>query len=305
MDYSLLISHYYNNYKSKVFLTELTATGSTFYIMFIYDYDNEIENFSQTFLKYLPFYVRNADYFSAIDNPVNIDILLESRSKSLRKNSTLIPHRTIATDGIYGELFLDFYLRIVNQYNAIITYANKRSFDSNNETTGPDNVVYFIDNANNINICLCEAKFVGGASNARNCLIEDIVGTATKQGHITKEYLNDYFQFIVEKGNDIPANDRGIFQPFLLDLNKQLDSGNDFLSVIINHDICVNFIFFAIFDSTKNDPNKLKSYYDDIYNNCKTNAVNIGIKNYKIRIVFIPTTNDTMILKTAMERSYE
>lgn len=85
MDYSLLISHYYNNYKSKVFLTELTATGSAFYIMFIYDYDNEIENFSQTFLKYLPFYVRNADYFSAIDNTVNIDNLLESRSKSLRK----------------------------------------------------------------------------------------------------------------------------------------------------------------------------------------------------------------------------
>lgn len=305
MDKSLLISHYYNNYKSKIFLTELTAIGCDFYIMFIYNYDKEIENFSQTFLKYLPFYVRNSDYFSAIDDSVDIDSLLENRSKSLRKNSTLIPHRTIATDGIYGELFLDFYLRIVNQYNAIITYVNKRSFDSNNETTGPDNVVYFIDDTNNINIYLCEAKFVGGAANARSSLLEDIIGTATKQGHITKEYLNDYFQFIVEKGNDIPTNDKKIFQPFLIDLNKQLDAGNDFLSVIINHNICVNFIFFAVFDSTKNDPNKLKDYYDEIYNLCKDKATNIGIQNFKIRIVFIPTTNDTMTLKSAMEKSYE
>ncbi len=305
MDYSLLISHYYNNYKSKVFLTELTATGSTFYIMFIYDYDNEIENFSQTFLKYLPFYVRNSDYFTAIDESTDIDSFLEKRSRVLRRNSKIIPKRTIATDGIYGELFLDFYLRIVNKYNAIITYANKRSFNSNNETTGPDNIVYFIDNTNSINICICEAKFVGGASNAHKCLIEDIIGTSTKQGHITKEYLNEYFQFIVEKGNDISENDRKIFQPFLLDLNEQLDAGNDFISVIIEHKICVNFIFFAIFDSTKNEPDKLKDYYDEIYERCKENTKKMKIINYKIKIVFIPTKNDTMDLKSAMEKSYE
>ncbi|MDE5788866.1 MAG: DUF1837 domain-containing protein [Clostridia bacterium] len=305
MDKSLLISHYYNNYKQKIFLTRLSATECDFYVMYKYDYVEEINNFSQTFLKYLPFYVRNSDYFSVIDEYDDLDKLLACRSRTLRKNSKIIPQRTIGTDGIYGELFLDFYLRIVNKYNAIITFANKRSFDSNFETTGPDNIVYFIDEAEKIHICICEAKFVGGAANAHNCLIDDIIGTAKKQGHITKKYLNDYFQFIVEKGNDICERDKKIFKPFLFDLNKQLDAGNDFLSVIINHNICVNFIFFAVFDSTKNDPDKLKKYYDSIYDKCKTNVIKMGITNFKIEIVFIPTTNDTMTLKSAMEKSYE
>lgn len=305
MDKSTIISHYYNNYRTKVFLTRLSSNTRNFYLMYIYNYEQELENFSQTFLKYLPFYVRNTDYFSQLNDNTDLDALLEKRSKSLRKNSKIVPKRTIATDGIYGELFLDFYLRIVNKFNAIITYANKRSFDSNSETTGPDNVVYFVDEANRINLCICEAKFVAGASYAKNCLLEDIQGTTAKRGHITKDYLNDYFQFIVEKGCDILEKDKKIFESFLKELNEQLDNGNDFLSIIINHNICVNFIFFAIFDSTKRVPDDLKNHYEEIYTLCQNNLRQIGITNYKIEIVFIPTSNDTMTIKEAMEKSYE
>ena len=285
--------------------------------MYIYDVDKELQNFSETFLKYLPFYVRNNDYFVTLDDVEDIDEFLASRSKNLRRNSRIIPQRKIESDGIYGELFLDFYLRIVNNRNAILTFANKRSFNSNYETTGPDNVVYYIDSNSKINICICEAKFVAGASGAKKALIEDITGTpeipatptrdkiAEKPGHITDVYLNDYFQFIVEKGVNISEKDKKIFKPFLSDLNKELDNGNNFLSVIIKHKICVNFIFFAIFDSTSKTPENLVQNYDEIYDTCKNYVVKLGLTNYKVEIVFIPTSNKTMIIKEAMEKAYE
>lgn len=305
MEINSLIEHYDVNYKTKIFMTKLCGKMEEAYIMYVYKYENELENFADTFLAYLPFYIRNKDYFASLDDKLDLDCQLIERSKSIRKNSKVVPTRSIATDGIYGELFLDFYLRIISAKKAILTYANKRSFDSNYETTGPDNVVYYIDSKNKINLCICEAKFVSGAANAKNYLVNDIVGTSIKQGHVTKEYLNDYFQFIVEKGVDIEEKDRKIFQPFLFKLNTQLDNGNDFISIIINYNICINFVFFAIFDSTKRKPDKLLGYYEEIYAQCETNVRQIGITNYKIEIVFIPTNNDTMKIKEAMEKSYE
>ena len=67
----------------------------------------------------------------------------------------------------------------------------------------------------------------------------------------------------------------------------------------------MNFIFFAIFDSQKRSPDKLKDYYDEIYSQCVKNINAIGFTNYKIEIVFIPTENSTMDIKRAMEKSYE
>ena len=75
------------------------------YILYLHDYISELENFSDTFLKYLPFYVRNSDYFETLDELEDLDTQLISRSKSMRKNSRVIPQRKIESDGIYGELF--------------------------------------------------------------------------------------------------------------------------------------------------------------------------------------------------------
>ncbi len=244
MEVNQLVAHYKANYERKVFMTRLSHAMQNAYLMYIYDYPSELKNFADTFLAYLPFYIRNSDYFETVDENEDIDTQLIARSKNMRKNSKIIPHRQIASDGIYGELFLDFYLRIVNGRKAVITYANKRSFDSNYESTGPDNIVYFLDENKKINICFCEAKFVAGAANAKNNLIEDIVGKPNTPGkadgkpaHISAAYLNDYFQFIVEKGNAIQEPDKTIFKSFFTDLNAQLDGGNDFVSVLIAHNI--------------------------------------------------------------------
>lgn len=305
MEIRKIIEHYTNNYSSRIFMTKLTPQGKTAYIMYIYQYEKELENFSETFLAYLPFYVRASDYFSSLDENLDLDEQLKKRSKSIKEKSTVVPTRTPESSGIYGELFLDFYLRIINAKKLILTYANKRSFNTNNETTGPDNVVYYIDESNCINVCLCEAKFVEGASNAKNALLEDVSGTSTKIGHVSTEYLNDYFQFIVEKGFNVELSDETIFRSFLFELNRQLDNGNNFVQILIEHNICVNFIFFAIFDSKKRRPEELEMYYDEIYNQCESNIQNIGIDNYKIEVVFVPTENKTMTIKEEIENAYE
>ena len=62
------------------------------------------------------------------------DNLIKSKSiYTIKKNHFLTNDATIyendhitiiSNDGIYGELFLDFYLRIVKERNLIITYAS-------------------------------------------------------------------------------------------------------------------------------------------------------------------------------------
>ena len=64
-------------------------------------------------------------------------------------------------------------------------------------------------------------------------------------------------------------------------------------------------MFFAIFDSTKRCPQKLEDYYKEIYSACEQQIQEIGLTNYKIEIVFIPTENTTMTIKEAMEKQYE
>ena len=303
MEKNQLIQHYLTNYKSKIFMTKLSIQENDAYLMYVYEYEKEFDNFAKTFLHYLPFYVGNDDYFDSI-NEEDIELQLVKSSKYYRKRSTIIPHRTIETNGIYGELFLDFYLRIVRNRKLILTYASKRTFKSNDETKGFDNIVYFIDK-NVINMCLCETKFVSGASNAKSKLIEDIKGIDDKRGHVSKEFINDYIQFVVEKGNEIDSNDKDKFKTFINDVNHELMNGNtDLISLLNKHNICVNFVFFAIFDSIKKEPEKLSDYYYEIYNQCACEVNKIGINMYRVEIVFIPTDNKPIEIKRKIEDEY-
>lgn len=304
MEINKIIDYYNDNYSCKVFYGKLVHDDKEFYLMYIYNYQIEYENFSQTFLKYLPFYVRNQDQITALDETRDLETQLLNRSKSIWKDSKLIPNRQTKMNGLYGELFLDYYLRIVKKHKAFITYASKRAFASFQESKGIDNVIYYIDN-NKINICFCEAKFVEGASNASNSLIHDIEGDQNNIGHVSAEYLNSYFQFIVEKGANVDAADKAIIQPFINELNAKLDNGNDFISVLINKDICVNFIFFAIFNSKKRKPGGLYDYYNLIHQKCEEHIKNIGFSNFKIEIVFIPTENKPIDIKKEIDKAYE
>lgn len=98
MEVNQLVAHYKANYERKVFMTRLSHAMQNAYLMYIYDYPSELKNFADTFLAYLPFYIRNSDYFETVDENEDIDTQLITRSKNMRKNSKIIPHRQIASD---------------------------------------------------------------------------------------------------------------------------------------------------------------------------------------------------------------
>lgn len=296
--------HYINNHKQKIFSTKVVSNTCEYYILYNYDYNYELENFKNEFLYYLPYYVSNDDQLRTIDLKIDIDQQMEIRSKKVRRDSTLIPQRLIRNDGIYGELFLDFYLRIVRERNLIITYASKKEFKTRSESKGIDNVAYYIDN-DKLNICFAEAKFVSNASTAKTALKSDIEGDTEHTGHLTEDYLNGYMQFIVEKGLNLSPDEKIKFSTFLNKLNGELYDEKKFLDILINEDICVNFIFFAIFKSSQKKPEDLELHYNEIKKSATKKISDLNIKNYKIEIVFIPTDNTSMIIKKEIEKNYE
>lgn len=301
MDINYLVDFYNLNIKNKVFKTKLNHENKNIYFLFTYDYNDELDNFKNTFLYYLPYYVRSYDQLVTIDKD-NILLELENRSKKIRFDK-IMPKRKKEINGLYGELFLDFYLRIVCKKKSIITYAQKRAFNSNQEAFGPDNVVYYID-SNLINVCFCETKFVAGASTAKNNLLDDIRGKEGEPSHLTRDFLNDYIGFMVEKGPNIEESDKDMFKKFIDDLNRELDKNNNFVDIMIKHNIRFNFVFFAIFDSTKKKTIDFETYYSEIYNEAEQKVKDMGILNYYIEVVFIPTDNKPIDIKSNIEAAY-
>lgn len=47
--------------QKKIFMAKLNGKKGDAYIMYLHNYASELEDFADTFLKYLPFYVRNSD----------------------------------------------------------------------------------------------------------------------------------------------------------------------------------------------------------------------------------------------------
>ena len=280
MEVDFLKDFYKNSIKEKIFKTKLNHDNRDIYLLFNYDYDNELDNFKNTFLMYLPYYIRSYDQLITIDRS---DLIheLERRSKKVRTDK-IIPQRKKEVNGLYGELFLDFYLRIVCGRNSLITYAHKRAFGSNQESFGPDNVVYYIEN-NSINVCFCETKFVQGAANAKNKLVNDILGIeGVEESHISKKFLNEYMGFIVEQGINLSDIEKMKFKDFITELNIELEHDKKFVELLEEKGVIFNFVFFAIFNSTFKDTFDFIDYYDDIYDKAKNKVLELGISKYKI-----------------------
>lgn len=305
MNNETLIEYYKTNHENKIFHTKLFSANSSAHIMYIYEFEKELEYFSSTFLCYLPYYVRSSDQLSTISND-NIENELVDRSKKIRV-SKIVPQRKTEVDGLYGELFLDFYLRIVCNRKCLITYGMKKAFSvaTNEESRGPDSVVYYLDKGQ-INVCFCEAKFVSGAATAKNKLIDDINGTHDeKSSHLSKEFLNDYIAFMLSQNLYIDEPDKVVFSSFINELNCKLDTTNDFIGSLIDLNVCCNFIFFAIFDSTKKKPDKLIDHYKEICNEAETKIKGLGITNYRIEVVFVPTDSKPLRIKEEIQKNYE
>ena len=301
MNLSDIIKFYKVKYEKKVFFTKLSYKNA--YIMYIYNTFEEYENFSKTFLYYLPFYTRNNDFFENVEGELS-DWLLK-RSRNIRVDKTTIPDRNIENNGIYGELFLDFYLRIVKKRELVITYMSKRSFNSNYESRGLDSLAYYFDNNGNICLNICEAKFVCDQNSAKKDLLDDINGTDKKIGHLTEEFFNQYYHFVVCEGSKMHEKEKIKFKQLIDELNKECDNGNKFLDVFIRHNVFFKVTFFAIFSCKLKEPEKLKEIYEKIYDEGKKKIEEMKIVNYEIKIVFIPTDHSSMEIKRKIEEEYE
>ena len=297
------------NHKNKIFFSRLTVDNKLFQVMYDYDKKEEVEKFVSNFIEYLPYYIYPADVLECLDLNGNISEKLSNLSKTCWSGPN-VPSRDLKVNGIFGEVFLDFYERIVNKAKLACAYVSRRDFKSNDENKGFDNALFLI-NSGNIEFVFAESKFVTTKTKATNSLLEDIKGKPAngnipeKKGHLTKEFLNDYITFIVEKNTFFSQEDRDLLKPFFRELNTLLIQGKtDFISFLIQKNIKINCVFFAIFKSNSTSPKDFIDSYDAIEKEAKEHLMNLGFTNYNVEIVFIPTYSDSMKIKGEIDGYY-
>lgn len=305
-----LKNYFCTEHEKKFFCTKLCVKGKCFDILYDYDKKHEIDNFVSNFSEYLPYYVYNADTLECIDTEGDLSTILKEISKKCW-NGPNVPSRNKNVNGIFGEVFLDFYERIVKKATVACTYASRRDFNSNYENKGYDNVLFRIKN-NNVEFVFAESKFVTNKSTASSALVNDITGKpASKEekaivGHLTRDFMNDYITFVVEKNSYFSDSDKKVLQPFIRNLNNVLINQNgNFIDFLINNDVCVNCVFFAIFKNKSVNPSDYVDAYDSIYSEAEKHLKNIGFKNYYIEIVFIPTKSKSTEIKGAINEYYK
>lgn len=305
-----LKKYYSAEHEKKIFCTKLCVDGKCFEILYDYDKKDEINNFVSSFTEYLPYYVYSADTLQFIDTKGDVSNKLREISKKCW-NGPNVPSRDKKVNGIFGEVFLDFYERVVKGSKVACTYASRRDFNSNYENKGFDNVLFSIKD-NHIEFVLAESKFVENKSSAYTALVKDIKGEPAHNekkaviGHITKDFMNNYITFVVEKNTYFSDSDKQLLKPFINNLNDVLiNKDGNFIEYLIANDICVNCVFFAIFKNISKKPEDYIDAYDYIYSEAETHLKSIGFKNYYIEIVFIPTKSNSIDIKGAIDEYYK
>lgn len=305
-----LKNYFSTEHEKKIFCTKLCVEGKCFYILYDYNKKDEIDNFVSNFTEYLPYYVYNADTLEWIDTKGDISTKLKEVSKKCW-NSPNVPNREKKVNGIFGEVFLDFYERIVKKAKLACTYASRRDFKSNYENRGFDNVLFCIKN-NSIEFVFAESKFVTDKSTASSALVNDIKGKFVSEekkeivGHLTRDFMNDYITFVVEKNSYFSDSEKNVLKPFIDNLNDVLINHNgNFIDYLINNNICVSCVFFAIFKNKSVNPSDYVNAYDCIYLEAEKSLKNIGFKNFSIEIVFIPTKSASTEIKGAIDEYYK
>ena len=125
-------------------------------------------------------------------------------------------------------------------------------------------------------------------------------------GHLTRDFMNDYITFVVEKNSYFSDSDKEVLKPFIVKLNDTLINHNgNFIDFLINNDVRINCVFFAIFKNKSVNPGDYVDAYDSIYFEAEKHLKDIGFKNYSIEIVFIPTKSASTEIKGAIDEYYK
>lgn len=311
METILKLRNYYNkNCKNLVFVGEKVLEDNNKCKMYFLNVDNqtELQNYRKLFQEYLVFYIRNRDHLSSIksikkadaDELLSQNLLFEG--KKIHENKGLYPQIEIPQSGIYGELFNDFYLNIVKQEEVISTYSMRSSFGVPN-VKGVDIISVKLEE-DNICLIFSESKFVHSISSAANSLCNDISGTVGQLGHLTKDYINSYTSFFMNKFHSIYF-DKEKSKLIMLKLNDLNDLiMNEYkqpIKAINDLNIKIRFDFFAIYHDTIYNIEDRKKYFEQIVDQFNKNVISTGIKNYDIEVIFIPTKNESMSIKRGIE----
>lgn len=269
--------------------------------VYLYDFqkEEELNNFKKVFQEYIPFYVKNFDRISRYkltESEEEISKLLLSKAKHIKKTENILPDREIRMNGIYGEVYNDFYVRNILQNERLITYLSRRSYERpNSENQGIDIVACSIKDEN-IEVVFSEAKFVTDINSAGSKLKDDV------QNHVSKDYINNFLQFVMQKQGEV-INERKI------EINNKINEFNDlmedeeitFIETLNKMKFSVKFIFFAIFNNEIRETVIYESKIKEIIKEFNSKIEETEINDYSIEVVFVPTFNSSMNLKNKME----
>jgi len=299
-----LTEYYKKNHELKIFYKEITSSNYEYGLLYIYAFDKEIEYFRETFGAYFPYYVKNEDQLKNLDpDSPNFEEKLKTVSIRNWKRLPIVPQRKTSSSGIYGELFLDFYLRIVLGLDPLISFASKRSYLNNRESTGIDNIVF--DEKDSLEIYLSEAKFVYDKNAAKSGLIDDVKGTSGSESHLTSDYINSYMDFVIFKASESNQIKNEKVRLFIDYVNQKYDEGVDFLDVCIEKKVKLNVVLFAIFNELEKDVNKFDLIYKKLSEELENKLSVLSLDSYDYKIVFIPTNNTSMTIKEGINKYYE
>lgn len=309
-NYEILKKFYKINHKQLLFLEEKHIENNNFIHMYVYDYTNELENFKKTFNEYFPFYVDNYDSMKYYNLDKNIEEELIKQSKKLW-SSPYVDNRDINKWGIFGELFVDFLVRIVYENETMLTYASKKAYNDRNEFKGIDNLACSLNNGE-LEIIMSEVKFVSTLSTAKAELISDIEdeydqnGNLTKKGHLNSDVINSYVGgFALKQQESVGKILLEETANKISQLNQKIVAeDNSFIEAMNSLNFRIRFIYFAIFKSSYKDPLNILKYYNEIITSFNKQIVELGLNNYDLDIVFIPTDNSSSNIKKKMVEIY-
>lgn len=295
--YLELLKYYDENYKNLIFMEEQKLENNIMCKLFTYDYSKEYQNFSDTFNYYLPFYIENYD--SIINYDVNNEFLL---NKSISLWNKSVTRKSPLNSGIFGELMLDFYNRIYCKNDIFIGYALKKEYENKEEFKGIDCTGCRIDETGNFELILEEAKFVSTLYNARTKLIDDINGV---NGHLNDRVINEYNEIALKKVSNSSLERGEEVRICLNKINRKIVREEKNIITAMNElGYTFRFVYFAIYKSSKKDPNKIKEDYNKIIKEFNKTIKQTSIINYKIEIIFIPSNNKSVDIKKKMVEVY-
>lgn len=269
--------------------------------VYLYDFrdDIELKNFKKVFQEYMAMYVLNEDIINYYEFN-DVEKISEQLCEIFKENyKVLTPKRKATSNGIFGELFNDYYLKNILDNELLLTYLSKKAYSDNTEMKGID-VVCVENKEDGLEIILSEAKFVTDAISAKNELKSDISG---EKNHLNQTTINNYMYFVLNKQIGLEkARTKEVTDKISEFNKKRIREKKSFIEVLNELDWSVKFVYFAIFNY-KEDRNieNFKDIIEELTDEFNNQVIKTGIKNYKIEIVLIPTFNKAIDLKNKME----